>query len=214
MDSLLKGRVLQYIDFKQIEKSRFEKESGLSNGFVDKIGDSIRSASLDKIRNGFPDLNIDWLLTGEGDMLKDNETKATNHKVGYSTYLLPLSAMGGGLVGFAEKGVELKNCEAIVSPIKDVDFAITIYGESMSPEYPSGSKVLIKKIDPCIFIDWGKVYVLDTSNGVVVKEVHKSEKEEYVSCYSINKDPKFAPFEIPTSEIYGMYRVLMCLSMK
>lgn len=42
---------------------------GLSTGFVNNIGDSIRRTSLDKISSIYPDLNIAWLLTGVGDML-------------------------------------------------------------------------------------------------------------------------------------------------
>lgn len=130
----------------------------------------------------------------------------------YETYLLPLSAMGGPLTCFAADGVMLSNCEKIVSPIEDVDFAITIYGESMAPKYPSGTRLLIKKINPAVFIEWGKSYVLDTSNGVVVKEVRVSNKDNCIACYSINPDPKFQPFDVPLSEVYGMYKVLMSLS--
>ena len=106
------------------------------------------------------------------------------------------------------------NCERIISPIKDIDFAISVYGDSMAPEYPSGSKVLIKKINPEIFIEWGKTFVLDTSNGVIIKEIHYCEREGYITCHSINNDPKYKDFDIPLSEIYGMYRVLMVLTAK
>lgn len=159
--------------------------------------------------------NEGWLIDGEGDMLTSNAT--TNDVFGvidYETYLLPQSAMGGSLSGFAEDGVTLQNCEKVISPIKGIDFAISIYGDSMTPEYPSGSRVLIKKIDPSVFIDWGKVYVLDTSNGVIIKELHKNEKEGYVTCHSINPDPKYADFELAIADVYGFYRVLMCLSAK
>lgn len=182
-----------------------------------KVGISKNMA--ESICTKFPQINKSYLLTGEGDMLlkKDNENTSNNianQPSSYITYLLPMSAMGGSLTGFAEPGVALQNCEAIISPVKNVDFAITVYGESMAPEYPSGSRILIKKIDPDIFINWGKVYVLDTPNGVIVKEIHESEKEGYVSCHSINPDPKFKPFDVPMNEIYGMYQVLMCLSAK
>ena len=167
-------------------------------------------------------LNIyaEWLLNGEGDMLTQKKeapktsSADTTKKNGYITYLLPMSAMGGSLTGFAEPGVLLQNCGAVVSPIENVDFAITVYGDSMAPEYPSGSRILIKKINPNLFIDWGKVYVLDTPNGVIVKEVHESNREGYVSCHSINPDPKFKPFDVLMDEVFGMYRVLMCLSAK
>ena len=76
MGATIKERVLEYIDYKGIEKSRFEKEAGLSNGFIDKIGESMRSTSLDKIRETYADLNTEWLLTGLGRMLKDVETSS------------------------------------------------------------------------------------------------------------------------------------------
>ena len=165
-------------------------------------------------------ISAEWLLNGEGDMLTQKKeapktsSADTTKKNGYITYLLPMSAMGGSLTGFAEPGVLLQNCEAVVSPIENIDFAITVYGDSMAPEYPSGSRILIKKINPNLFIDWGKVYVLDTPNGVIVKEVHESNREGYVSCHSINPDPKFKPFDVLMDEVFGMYRVLMCLSSK
>lgn len=183
---------------------------------------SIPSAEiLIEIVNNIPEINLGWLLSGKGEMLKskNNSDEKENHpdihpSNGYMTYLLPLSAMGGSLTGFAENSVLLENCEAIVSPIANVDFAITVYGDSMSPEYPSGSRILIKKINPNLFIDWGKAYVLDTPNGVILKEIRESPKKGYVRCHSINSDPKYQPFDVPMQEIYGMYRVLMSLSAK
>lgn len=134
-----------------ISEGSFEKATGLAKGFVSKVGDSIRTSSLEKIKSVYPSLNTSWLLTGEGDMLtqKEEAPKTSSaditKKNGYITYLLPMSAMGGSLTGFAEPGVLLHNCEAVVSPIENVDFAITVYGDSMAPEYPSGSRILIKK---------------------------------------------------------------------
>lgn len=65
----LKERLLKYLEIKGIKKATFEKSVGLSNGFVDKMGDNTRLSNLEKISNIYPDLNISWLRTGEGDML-------------------------------------------------------------------------------------------------------------------------------------------------
>lgn len=214
----LKSRLIQFIEYKGLTIQSFEIQANLSNGAVSKMGNGTRRSTLDKISVPFPELNINWLLTGDGDMLNnDNKACPSKEKLkpvdSYTTYLLPMSAMGGSLTGFAAPGTGLKDCEKIISPIENVDFAITVYGESMTPEYPSGSRVLIKKINPSLFIEWGKVYVLDTPNGVIIKEVLECKgKEGYIVCHSIN--PKFADFEVPLSEIYGMYRVLMCLAIK
>lgn len=176
----------------------------------------LTNSFLLKFNNAFGGIfDFDWLNAGWGHMILDKEVTSVKKDISpaqYETYLLPLSAMGGPLSGFAAEGVVLPNCEKIVSPIGNVDFAITVYGESMFPKYPSGTRLLIKKIDPSLFIDWGKSYVLDTSNGVIVKEVRASHKEGYITCCSVNPDPKFEPFDVPLSEVYGMYRVLMSLS--
>lgn len=223
----LKERLTYFIEHTGLTVQMFEKTVGLSNGAVSKMGDNTRRSTIDRISNYFHDLNVNWLLTGEGEMLigeyptgneitihKKNTSGKGSIKSEHTTFLLPMSAIGGSLTGFAENGTMLKDCEIIISPIENVDFAITVYGESMAPEYPSGSRVLIKKINPNIFIDWGKTYVLDTPNGVIIKEIHESSKEGYITCHSINPDPKFSDFDVPMAEIYGIYRVLMCLSAK
>lgn len=128
-----------------------------------------------------------------------------------SILVIPTEAMAGTLGEFSTS-IAAYDCERIISPIKDVDYAIKIHGDSMSPEYPSGSLALIKKVNEKAFIEWGKVYVLDTVNGVVIKSVRKSERENEIECVSLN--PNYQPFRIDKSYIFGWYRVLMVLAMK
>lgn len=224
METTVKQRLIQFIKYKGISQRKFEGMIGVSNGFINNISKSIGADKMHRIQSTYPELNETWLLTGEGSMLNDNKQEVNMQKrvdesgiydlSDYETWLLPQTAHGGSLNSIPSDGIFLQNCEKMISPIKGVDFAITVYGDSMAPEYPSGSRILIKKINPDIFIDWGKVYVLDTSNGVIVKEVHTCVKEGYITCHSINPDPKYADFVVPLSEVYGMYRVLMCLSAK
>lgn len=65
----LKERLLEFIEYRALDKALFERTAGLSNGFVDKSGENTRKSSLDKISIAFPDLNLAWLRTGEGEML-------------------------------------------------------------------------------------------------------------------------------------------------
>lgn len=162
--------------------------------------------------------NSDWLLTGNGEMLEATEATAADQRTviddmdnTYSIPLLPVSAQGGSLNDFVVS-VKESDCEKIISPIKGADYAMSVAGDSMAPEYPSGSQILIKRINERAFIDWGKVYVLDTCNGTVIKRLFPSKKPEMVLCKSIN--PKFPPFEVSMSDVYGVYRVLMCMSVK
>ncbi len=69
----LKERLLYFISSIGLEKSVFERNVGLSNGFVDKTTDNTRSKSLETISKVYPELNIDWLKTGKGKMLQPQE---------------------------------------------------------------------------------------------------------------------------------------------
>ena len=164
--------------------------------------------------------NIKWLMTGEGDMLKasssvDSQPSVKNERVvddeAYKVPLVPISALGGSLNDF-NTAVCRDDCETVISPIKDIDMAIKISGDSMEPEYPSGSTVLIKKINEHAFLEWGKVYVLSTCNGTVIKRLMPTDDPNKVLCESIN--PKYPPFEVSLEHVYGVYIVMMCMSFK
>lgn len=214
---MVKERLIEFIKYKGLSLSKFEKYVGLSNGYVYNISKGIGSDKLQRILAKFPELNQDWIISGEGEMLKSAPEIASAHGESmkeYETWLLPMDSHGGSLSGIPADGTLLQNCERVISPIKGVDFAISVYGDSMAPEYPSGSRVLIKRINPESFIEWGRTYVLDTCNGVLIKEVLHCSREGYITCHSINPDPKYADFDIPMTDVYGMYRVLMVMSAK
>jgi len=63
------ARINSFIAFKGVKTASFERICSLSNGSVSKMGENTRRSTLEKISNAYPDLNIDWLLTGEGEML-------------------------------------------------------------------------------------------------------------------------------------------------
>lgn len=125
--------------------------------------------------------------------------------------VIPTEAMAGTLGEFAES-VHAYECERMVSPIKDADYAIKVCGDSMSPEIPNGSQILIKRIYEEEFVEWGKIFCLDTRNGAVIKRIYPTPNPEVIECRSIN--PDYPPFEINVKNINGWYRVLMVLSMK
>lgn len=65
----LKDRVKEYCQSQNIPISKFEKESGLSNGYFNRVQHRPSQDKLDNIARNNPDLNIQWLLTGNGQML-------------------------------------------------------------------------------------------------------------------------------------------------
>lgn len=67
-------RIKQIIDYKKISTRQFCIEVGVANGFLDKVKD-VGSEKLLKILNTYPELSPEWLLTGKGKMLKEEEVK-------------------------------------------------------------------------------------------------------------------------------------------
>lgn len=213
----VKERLIEFLSHEGIGQKRFAESIGMSSGYVNAIRKSIQPDTIHKIAMQYPSLNTGWLLTGEGEMLRDNSTeevKADGEKSEDEISLvplLPIAAQGGSLNDFVVS-VKENDCERVVSPIRGADFAMPVAGDSMAPEYPAGSQIFIKKINERAFIDWGKVYVLDTCNGSVIKRVFPADDSGKVKCVSIN--PDYPPFEVAFEDIYGMYRVLLCMSIK
>lgn len=213
-------RVKKVMEYFGLNKNSFSNEIGMSsNVTIGRIINEDRNPhpdTLKKITDRYPQISLDWLMTGTGQMLLEScPGKQSNPQIpdAYMVPLLPLYAQGGSLNDFAPS-VRMADCEKVISPIAGADFAITITGDSMAPEYPSGSRILIKRVDEKAFIEWGRVYVLDTMNGTVVKEVRKGNSDDEVMCYSLNPDPKFQPFAVKFSSIFGFYKVMLCLSLK
>lgn len=191
------------------DNTKFAEMLGTSVQYASNIcneGKKVGSKVLDKILNIFPEVNAIWLKMGEGGMLKNESTSIIYSKSDIEDYevpLLPISSQGGSLNDFVISVKEI-DCEKIISPIRGATFAITVTGDSMAPEYPSGSQILIKKINDKAFIEWGRVYVLDTCNGVIIKRIIPSNKNGYIQCISDNNPMIFAPFDVDMKNIFGI----------
>ena len=125
--------------------------------------------------------------------------------------VIPVEAMAGTLKEFFQS-VNEYDCERMVSPIKGADYAIKVNGDSMSPEIPNGSHILLKRINEEQFVEWGKIFCLDTANGAVIKKIFPTDDPEMIECRSIN--PEYPAFKVNTRHINGWYRVLMVMSFK
>lgn len=216
-------RFNKYMKLKGLNDNQVTNECGLSQGLLGqaRTGKSdLGAKSIDKILNVYQDLNKVWLLTGEGDMLSSTsnaqpQPSVKNERVAddeaYKVPLVPVSALAGSLNDFS-LSVKRDDCETVISPIKDIDMAIKISGDSMEPEYPSDSQVFVKKINERAFLEWGRVYVLNTCNGIVIKRLMPTNDPNTVLCESIN--PKYPPFEVNLENVNGVYRVIMCMSFK
>lgn len=65
----LQDRLKQFITSLDLSVLAFENECGMAQGTVNKMTDNSRQRTLEKIRKHYPQLNMEWLKTGEGEML-------------------------------------------------------------------------------------------------------------------------------------------------
>lgn len=65
----IKERLIEFCESRNISKSEFERKCGLSNGYINSIRKGIGDERLEKILEQFPELNRNWLLFEEGEML-------------------------------------------------------------------------------------------------------------------------------------------------
>ncbi len=144
---------------------------------------------------------VEELTPSNSQLIANNQVVATDDFVP----ILPVEAMAGSLQGYSE-GVALRDCRKIKSPVQGADWAIQISGDSMEPDYKNGSYLFIKKMSGG-FIPWGQTLVVDTLDGVVVKDIYPIDGTDAV-IEARSKNTKYPPFRIDTSCILGMYRVL------
>ena len=210
----IKERIKQFADSKGIPIYKFESTAGLSNGYVNGIRKGIGSEKLSDILRAFPELNRNWLLFGEGEMLRTGALAEASVSEdapppqlipappGKGLPLIPLPAMAGFLKGATD--IDPNEIEWYFVPaFRDCQFLIRVKGESMSPRYLSGDIVACREVqDTGTFFQWGKTYVLDTDQGVVIKRVRPSEKENHILCVSDN--PEYDPFDVPIAGIYHL----------
>lgn len=70
MEETVKQRIVAFIRHEGLSQGKFESLCGISNGYINNLKSSPTVPVLQKIVCAFPDLNLDWLVSGIGEMKK------------------------------------------------------------------------------------------------------------------------------------------------
>ncbi len=175
----------------------------------------LNSNAIADILTIYPDVNPEWLLTGNGEMLKQNiEVPSTNSK-----NLIPLYDDVGTIGGsnmIADTSGTSTPTEYIDAGgwFKDVTAAIRHYGDSMS-EYPNGCILALRKITNIRGIVWGRNYVIETRDIRVTKRMQTcQDDDECIMAYSTNTETYpdgrlvHEPFKIYKEDILQIFLVI------
>ncbi|MDE6049384.1 MAG: hypothetical protein K2G09_06795 [Paramuribaculum sp.] len=142
-------------------------------------------------------INKEWLLTGEGEMVKVDARKFRPR--------VPLSVSAGYTeisVGAALEG----ECEQEpVNPdFPSYDFTITVSGDSMIPELHDNDIIACRWMNDVNEVKEGSIYVLDTNVGAVVKEIKVGRTK--VHCHSLN--PLYKDFSVAKADVLRIAKVV------
>ncbi len=80
----MKERLLEFVRYAGLPVYQFEKLCGLSNAYIKNMSKGIGADKLERILNKFPELNKQWLLYGEGNMLVEQSRMGTEINIGNS----------------------------------------------------------------------------------------------------------------------------------
>ena len=221
-EALLKGGQVS-------DKRDFAIKIGISPSMVTEISKGRSNVGTLAIQNivSIFDINADWLLTGRGEMLKATDTPVPSpveepkkddflklHRAkpgsGKGIPLIPMDAVAG-FPADGSGSAYLEDCERYVIPefeYKGADFLIRVSGDSMVPLYYSGDLLACHKITDIRFFQWGTIYVLETSQGTIVKRVQESaEHADCILCVSeISEIHK--PFLLPRDDIRSLSTIV------
>lgn len=84
MQESVKQRIKTFIKYKNISIREFERNTNLSNGYINGIDKTIMPNKMSSISRQYPELNSGWVLTGEGEMLKSNYSAGRDNIIGNS----------------------------------------------------------------------------------------------------------------------------------
>lgn len=231
MEETVKQRLMMFKDYLGIGQAKFEKLAGLSNGYLNQLRNAPGAVKLQSIIYAFPELNKNWLLTGEGNMLNSpaEENAAPSAHMEYGAHLpvldvdyrmVPIIHIDsvGGIHSSNDIIEEPEYIEGYVpfTGARDGDLVIHESGDSMAPTIPAGSLMLIRRVEGWRdFLGYGNIFVLVLRDGRrITKEVtrYDDNPREYVWCVSHND--AVPNEELPKAYIVEVWKVIKWITNK
>lgn len=232
----LKERIKFFLKESGISQRKFEIAIGKSNGYVNNIVKTISVDVLNSISKAYPDLNTDWLMTGEGEMLRSMQAGEDPYvitKSGTKYYQLdnghykmvvpfvPVNAYAGYIDEYrdAEFVEKLEEREFHVTEIHHGKyFAFEIKGDSMDDD----SKKSISDKDVVLARELGRehwkdglhikeygAWIIVLKNSILCKQIISQDlMEGTITCHSRNPSPEYSDFDLKLDDIRQLLNIV------
>lgn len=219
--SPIKQRILQFASSLGISKRDFYSRIGVSRGTLES-NTGITEDVVSKFISTFPEINIEWLITGNGEMTIDfanmqekeqKSSKRIENRVSFvpsvGTPYYDVDFHGGFAEIFNDQTIK-PACNVVVPGMEKASVWCNVTGHSMEPRINHGDIIALRECTP-EDIQYGEIYavVLDTIR--TIKILRKGSTTKTLRYIPINtKD--FDEQEYPIHRIVKIYEVIGCIS--
>lgn len=232
----IKDRLIQYIESISINKRQFERRTGLANGYINNMK-SLGNSSIEKIKSAFPDLNMSWLLTGEGDMLRHapsqnitgNNNIVGNSNTGNNTiinntqpnkedntphtkpivpkYLTSQPNTDVYKVLKADGHTMQLDSMTAIPPYNNFDFYYMVRQDAMKPLFKEGDVLALAHTERGSDIIQGASMIIDTNDFGFLLR-RIYDRGDYYECRIINENSSFETQNIAKTRVIRLYRIV------
>ena len=221
MQTSVQQRLIQFIEYKNLSKNAFETICNLSKRYVSNLKGIPGQRVIKKITINFPELNISWLISGEGQMIKSTKTDTNPEEpifieaetVDINNARAPIlptiiaNRCDIDILDYIRKNSNEVERSRLIVLDTPIDLWHMIRDESLMPVFRIGDKVALlayekgkENIIP------GKIYAIDTcSNGLLLRKLYPYE-DGYIAR-SFNEEA-YPDFIITYLDIIRIYRVV------
>jgi len=84
----VKSRLKKFVESQNITISDFERSISVSNGYVNSISKNIGIDKICVLLENYPNVNLEWLFAGKGEMLKNGTVELPEVKFVDTNFLL------------------------------------------------------------------------------------------------------------------------------
>lgn len=219
--SPIKQNILLYLENKGVTPYEFYKESGVTRGILQQ-NNGISEDNIARFLAYAPDVNIEWLLTSKGSMIKDGSTdiQISNDT---TTSSMPTTSMNPGIGtpyydvdfigGFDEvfnSQVNIPATNIVIRGFEKASLWCNVTGHSMEPKINHGDIIALHQ---CTLndIQYGEIYavVLDTIR--TIKILRRSPNPDKMRFIPINTND-YDEQEFDKSRIINVFEVIGSIS--
>lgn len=217
--SPIKRKILLFISELGISQYDFYRKTGITRGILGQ-NNGISEENIARFLAAYPQVSAEWLLTGRGPMLRDQDIQLAtpiveaqfslraDQKVDMQNVpLYELDASAGLVALFSDQTRQTPISHIQIPDLPPCDGAIYVRGDSMYPLLKSGDIILYKEVPiGADAILWGEMYllsfVIDGESYIAIKYIQKADDERYVRLVSYN--PHHSPKDIPADSIRAL----------